>query len=233
MRIFAISDLHISFSTDKPMDIFGENWQNHFDKITADWQERVSDEDLVLIAGDTSWAMTLDEAKKDFEKLSELKGKKVIIRGNHDYWWTGYSKVKKALPANIFAIQNNALKFGEYIICGTRGWIVPEKQSELEDNEKYINRESIRLRMSLESAKKLRDKDKKIIVMTHFPPFNSKFEDSPFTEIISEYDVDLAIYGHLHGQNLRKEIVNKGKTNYYLTSCDYLEFKLLELTQKI
>lgn len=215
------------------MDIFGENWQNHFDKITADWQERVSDEDLVLIAGDTSWAMTLDEAKKDFEKLSELKGKKVIIRGNHDYWWTGYSKVKKALPANIFAIQNNALKFGEYIICGTRGWIVPEKQSELEDNEKYINRESIRLRMSLESAKKLRDKDKKIIVMTHFPPFNSKFEDSPFTEIISEYDVDLAIYGHLHGQNLRKEIVNKGKTNYYLTSCDYLEFKLLELTQKI
>lgn len=233
MRIFAISDLHISFSTDKSMDIFGENWQNHFDKITADWQERVSDEDLVLIAGDTSWAMTLDEAKKDFEKLSELKGKKVIIRGNHDYWWTGYSKVKKALPANIFAIQNNALKFGEYIICGTRGWIVPEKQSELEDNEKYINRESIRLRMSLESAKKLRDKDKKIIVMTHFPPFNSKFEDSPFTEIISEYDVDLAIYGHLHGQNLRKEIVNKGKTNYYLTSCDYLEFKLLELTQKI
>ena len=233
MRIFAISDLHISFSTDKPMDIFGENWQNHFDKITADWQERVSDEDLVLIAGDTSWAMTLDEAKKDFEKLSELKGKKVIIRGNHDYWWTGYSKVKKALPANIFAIQYNALKFGEYIICGTRGWIVPEKQSELEDNEKYINRESIRLRMSLESAKKLRDKDKKIIVMTHFPPFNSKFEDSPFTEIISEYDVDLAIYGHLHGQNLRKEIVNKGKTNYYLTSCDYLEFKLLELTQKI
>ena len=215
------------------MDIFGENWQNHFDKITADWQERVSDEDLVLIAGDTSWAMTLDEAKKDFEKLSELKGKKVIIRGNHDYWWTGYSKVKKALPANIFAIQNNALKFGEYIICGTRGWIVPEKQSELEDNEKYINRESIRLRMSLESAKKLRDKDKKIIVMTHFPPFNSKFEDSPFTEIISEYDVDLAIYGHLHGQNLRKEIVNKGKTNYYLTSWDYLEFKLLELTQKI
>ena len=174
--------------------------------------------------------MTLTR-QKDFEKLSELKGKKVIIRGNHDYWWTGYSKVKKALPANIFAIQNNALKFGEY------GWerevIVPEKQSELEDNEKYINRESIRLRMSLESAKKLRDKDKKIIVMTHFPPFNSKFEDSPFTEIISEYDVDLAIYGHLHGQNLRKEIVNKGKTNYYLTSCDYLEFKLLELTQKI
>ncbi|MFW5780413.1 MAG: metallophosphoesterase, partial [Bacillota bacterium] len=202
MRIFAISDLHLAFSTDKPMDIFGNQWKGHFDKIKEDWKEKVACDDLVLIAGDISWAMSLDDAKKDLEELSELKGKIVIIRGNHDYWWSGYSKVKSILPQNVYCIQNNALKFDNYIICGTRGWTVPEKQEDAQ-NDKYINRECIRLKMSLDEAKKLQTDNQKIILMMHYPPFNSKLENSLFTDIISDYDINTVVYGHLHGENIR------------------------------
>lgn len=228
MRIFAISDLHLSFSTDKPMDIFGAGWEGHFEQIKDDWQSRVSDEDIVLVAGDISWAMTLNDAKRDLDELGKLKGKIFMIRGNHDYWWNGYSKVKSILPENVFCIQNNALKCGDYIICGTRGWTVPERAADAD--EKYISRELLRLEMSLKEAQRLRTDNEKIILMIHYPPFNSRFEDSVFTEMISSYGIRIVVYGHLHGENIRfQQKVNKGITDYYLTSCDILKNKLLEL----
>ncbi|MDD4315840.1 MAG: metallophosphoesterase [Clostridia bacterium] len=229
MRIFAISDLHLSFSTDKPMDIFGAAWEGHFTQIKEDWQSRVSQDDVVLIAGDISWAMSLADAKKDLDELGKLNGNIFLIRGNHDYWWNGYSKVKSILPDNVFCIQNNAVKHGAFVICGTRGWTVPERADDAED--KYVNRELLRLDMSLKEAKRLATDGEKIILMMHYPPFNSKFEDSVFTDLIASYGITTVVYGHLHGENIRFKLkVNKGVTDYYLTSCDLLKNKLLELT---
>lgn len=232
MKVFAISDLHLATNTDKPMDIFGESWQSHFERIKTDWQNKVSDEDLVLIAGDISWAMKLEDAKADLEEIGKLSGKKVIIRGNHDYWWTSLAKVRKALPASVYSIQNDALKFEDIIVCGTRGWTVSEKATE--EEKKYIDRELIRLELSIKAAKKLKQNNEKIVLMMHYPPFNAKFQDSPFTEKIAQHGIKTVIYGHLHGGNGRfAPIVNKGDTDYFLTSCDMLDNKLIDLTDYI
>lgn len=229
MKIFAISDLHLSFSSDKPMDIFGDIWENHFDEIKLHWENKVSENDIVLIAGDISWAMNLCNAKIDLEEISKLKGKKIIIRGNHDYWWSSYAKVKSIVGESIFPLQNNAIKFENFIFCGTKGWTIPEKEIS-EENKKYIDREAIRLSLSLEEAKKLKTEDDEIIVLMHYPPFNCFYEDSVFTDIIKSYEIKTVIYGHLHGKDVRKKMkVNKGITNYFLTSCDQLNNKLLEL----
>lgn len=232
MRLFAISDLHLAFSVDKPMDIFGGAWEGYFENIKSDWTSRVTDDDVVLIAGDISWAMKLSDAQIDLNQIGKLKGKKVIIRGNHDYWWTSYTKVKQILPQNVFCIQNNAIKIDDIIICGTRGWTISENTEE--SDEKYINRELLRLQISITEAKKLQTDNQKIVVMMHYPPFNSKLADSVFTNYISEHNITTVVYGHLHGPNIRyMPVVNKGKTNYYLTSCDILDNKLLDLTDLI
>lgn len=230
MKIFAISDLHLSFSVDKPMDIFGNGWQNHFELIKADWEERVSGEDIVLIAGDTSWGMSLNEALPDIFEISKLKGHKYIIRGNHDYWWTSYSKITSLMPPKMNFIQNNALKNGGYIICGTRGWTIPDGTPPA-DELKYLEREKIRLELSLKQAASLRTDGEKIIALIHYPPFNVKYDDSDFTSLLSSYGVSAVVYGHLHGKNVRaKMLVDKGGIPYYLTSCDLLENKLLEIS---
>ena len=149
MKVFAISDLHLSINNPKPMDIFGPVWQGYLDKIFEDWKAKVSDEDLVLLAGDFSWAMKLEDTKEDFALLSSLPGKKIIIRGNHDYWWKSISAVRAFLPQNFYAIQNDAIKFGDIVVCGTRGWMVPERNSEQsEENKKIYDREVIRLELT-------------------------------------------------------------------------------------
>lgn len=232
MRIFAISDLHLSFSVNKPMDIFGGAWEGYFERIKSDWQNKVNEDDIVLVAGDISWALSLEDAQVDLAEIGKLKGNKILIRGNHDYWWSSYSKVKAILPNKVFCIQNDALKFDDVIICGTRGWTISENPEE--NDQKYINRELIRLEMSLKQAKKLQQNQEKIIVMLHYPPFNSKFQNSVFTDLIASYNITTVVYGHLHGENIRyKSVVNKGSTNYYLTSCDYLNNELLDLTELI
>lgn len=214
------------------MDIFGPRWDNHFEQIQQDWQSRVTNEDIVLVAGDISWAMSFEDAKKDLEEISKLNGKKFLIRGNHDYWWSSYKKITDWLPQDLYCIQNNAIKCGDYIICGTRGWAVPEK--EILEEKKYIDREAIRLEISIKEAKKLQQNNEKILLMMHYPPFNSQFENSVFTDIISSYDIATVVYGHLHGEHIRfLPVVNKGKTNYYITSCDLLKNKLLDLTDLI
>lgn len=230
MKVYAISDLHLCISGAKPMDIFGEKWENYLDKIKTDWQAKVSDDDVVLIAGDISWAMTEEEATKDLEFFNGLKGKKIIIRGNHDYWWTGISKVRKILPENVYAIQNDAIKIGEYIFCGSRGWTVPETEHLTEHDKKIYERELIRMDMALASAKVLQTNNEKIVVLIHFPPFNSKRQKNDFVTMFEKYGVDSVIYGHLHGKHSRN--YTKEKTNgitYYLTACDQVENQLVEI----
>ena len=231
MKIFAISDLHLSNSTDKPMDIFGIGWIDHWEKIKSDWINKVTESDAVLIAGDISWAININEAVNDLYEINELPGKKIIIRGNHDYWWSSYKKICD-LPLNsIYFIQNNAIKIENYVFCGTRGWEVPEaNETQTDENKKIYEREIIRLNLALSEAKKLAKSGEEIIGMIHYPPFNSKFENSPFTELFSEYGVKKVVYGHLHGGQARfKETVNKYQTDYYLTSCDFLQNKLIQL----
>ena len=233
MKVYAISDLHLTNSSDKPMDIFGGNWENYFEKIVADWRQKVSDDDIVLIAGDISWAMTIDNAKVDFDVLSELPGRKVIIKGNHDYWWSSYSKVKRMLPDGFFAIQNNAIKIDDFIFCGSRGWITATEKDTPEDIKIY-EREQIRLKMSLDDAKRLQTNNEEIIALTHYPPFNVKFEKSPFTDIFDEYGINKVVYGHLHGKDCRSQLIlNKNNTIYFLTSCDQINNTLVLISESL
>lgn len=224
MKIFAISDLHLSFDDQKPMNIFGSVWDNHWDDIVKNWNEKVGEEDIVLIAGDISWAMKLEEVKSDLDLIGALKGKKIIIRGNHDYWWSSYKKVKDILPESMYAIQNNAFKFGNYVICGTRGWSVPEIGVESDPQDvKLYEREKLRLEMSLKEAKSMQEEGDVIIAMMHFPPFNSRYLSSYYTDLFKEYGVHSVVYGHLHGAQSRTQLIyDKQGIKYYLTSCDKL-----------
>ena len=229
LKIFAISDLHLSFGSNKPMEVFGGNWENYLEQIQADWAEKVGDEDLVLIAGDISWAMKLEETKLDFEFLAKLKGKKVIIRGNHDFWWSSISNVRDRLPENVFAIQNDAMKFGDVIICGTRGWTVPEDiNNQSAEDEKIYKRELIRLELTLQSAQKLRQNGEQIICMIHYPPFNSSRKESEFTALFEKFGVSKVVYGHLHGGKSRANLqLTINNIEYYLTSCDQINNRLV------
>ena len=230
MKIYAISDLHISTNTDKPMDVFGGNWVGYLDKIKEDWSNKVSDDDLVLIGGDISWAMDINDAKIDVESFSFLKGKKIMIKGNHDYWWSGIGKVRDMLPENCFALQNDSIRVDGVVICGSRCWSVPGSPDFNEQDNKIYLREQERLKLSLKSAKKLLQEGDKLIALIHFPPFNVQRESSAFTDIFEEYGVDAVVYGHLHGKNVRADkLLIKNGIKYYLTSCDQVENKLTEI----
>ena len=230
MKIYAISDLHISTSTDKPMDVFGGNWVGYMDKIRADWQSKVQDDDIVLIGGDISWAMKIEDAKLDLDSLRDLKGKVVMIKGNHDYWWSGIGKVRDIMPPSFYALQNDSIKFGNTIICGSRCWCVPGSPDFTEQDRKIYNRETERLKLSLKSAVKDRQEGDKLIALVHYPPFNVRRENSAFTEIFEEYKVDAVVYGHLHGKDVRSDkLLIKNGIKYFLTSCDQVENKLTEI----
>ena len=230
MKVFAISDLHLSINNPKPMDIFGPAWDNYIDAIKLDWQQKVSPDDIVIIAGDISWAMSLSDAVVDLEYISKTLGvgKKVIIRGNHDYWWDTISKVRKQLPENVYAIQNDSIKFDGVVLCGTRGWVLPETKTLEPQDQKIVDREAIRLEMTLKSAQEKATNGEEIICIMHYPPFNSRREDSPFTKLIEQYGVKKVVYGHLHGTGGKSDlVVHKNGVTYYLTSCDKLSNQLV------
>ncbi len=230
MKVFAISDLHLSINNPKPMDIFGPVWDNYLEDIEKDWAEKVSDDDLVLLAGDLSWAMKLEDAKSDIDYVAKLKGNKVIIRGNHDYLWGTISGVRNNLGPNFYAVQNDSIKIGDYIICGSRGWTVPEIRELGQEDKKIYDRELIRLEMSLKSAKEKQQNGEKIICMIHFPPFNTKREDTGFTQLFEKYGITTVVYGHLHGNFPKSDlVVEKNGVTYYLTSCDKTKNKLVEI----
>ena len=230
MNVFAISDLHLSINNPKPMDIFGPVWDDYIDKIIKDWNEKVTDDDVVLLPGDLSWAMKLDDAKVDIEIISKLKGKKILLKGNHDYWWSTISKVRNVLPDNMYAIQNDCLEIGDYIFCGSRGWIVDNTKMTSSNDKKILDRELIRLEMSLQSANKKLAPGKKIICLMHFPPFDKYNNPTVFTKLIEKYNIKTVVYGHLHGKMLNIEkIININGTNYYLASCDMVGNKLVKI----
>lgn len=232
MKIFAISDLHLCLSGAKPMDIFGGAWENYLEEIKTDWNQKVSNEDIVLMAGDMSWALKLEEATKDLEYLNSLNGKKIIVRGNHDYWWKSISALRSELPKSIYPLQNDAIKYENFIFCGTRGWSLPEPNKPYtQEDEKLYKREVIRLELSLMSAKALKtNKDDKIICLIHYPPFNSKLEENEFTKLLQKYEVNKVVYGHLHGKNSRAvNYININGIDYFLTSCDKLNNKLIQI----
>lgn len=226
MKVFAISDFHLSINNPKPMDIFGEVWNNYLEEITAFWQENITDDDVVLIAGDISWAMKMEAVVPDLEYLSKFAGKKVLLRGNHDYWWHSISALRKILPSDMYAIQNDSLRIGNLLLCGSRGWTTPEVKTFSDDDKKIYDRELIRLKLSLDEMQSKRKDDDKVVVMMHFPPFNSKFESSPFTQLIASYKPDKVVYGHLHGKGVKaKSKVVVDGVEYLLTSCDLIANK--------
>ena len=230
MKIYAISDLHISTNTNKPMDVFGGNWIDYLNKIRTDWEQKVNDDDLVLVGGDISWAMNIDDAAKDIESFANLKGKKILIKGNHDYWWSGIGKVRDMLPEGFYALQNDCLRFDGVVVCGSRCWSVPGSPDFTENDKKLYLRETERLKLSFKAAEKLKQDGDKLIALVHYPPFNVRREDSEFTKIFEEYGVDSVVYGHLHGKSVRADkLVVKNGVKYYLTSCDQVDNKLTEI----
>lgn len=232
MKIFAISDLHLSVNNPKPMDIFGPVWDNYIEKIFLDWKEKVSEDDIVLLAGDFSWAMKIEDAVADFKLLEDLPGKKVIIRGNHDYWWKSISAVRNILPKNMWAIQNDAIRFDGVVICGTRGWQVAENDSKTSpEDQKIFDREVLRLDMTLTAGEKLLAENDKLICMMHYPPMNFAKEDSSFSRLIEKHGVKSVVYGHLHGYKNPCLVFEKNGVNYYLTSCDETKNQLVLIEQ--
>ena len=230
MKIFSISDLHLSINNSKPMNIFGPVWEGYLDKIVFDWKSKVTDQDVVLLAGDLSWAMKLEDAKEDLKFLEKLPGKKIIIKGNHDYWWSTISKVRSNLPKNVFALQNDCIEIEDIIFCGTRGWLI-EGDSATSQDKKIFDRELIRLEMSLKTAKQKQTKGQRIVCLMHYPPFDKYGNPTKFTKLIEEYNVTSVVYGHLHGKvPFAKQKLVLNDVAYYLTSCDMVGNKLIEVS---
>lgn len=227
MALYIIGDLHLSFGGDKPMEVFGAHWDKHFDKIKEDWLDKVTNEDTVIIPGDISWAISFNGAFEDLNWIESLPGKKIIFKGNHDYWWVSKTKMDPVFKTINF-VHNTYGVYKDYAICGTRGWICPGDNFSEED-ERVYKRELIRLELSIKEA--IKNGFSKIVGVLHFPPTNEHKSPSGFTEIFERYGIGHVIYGHVHGKgNFRNAL--KGEyhgVNYYLTSCDYLDFKLLKL----
>lgn len=228
MKVFAISDLHLSFAVEKPMDIFGDGWQNHFERVSEDWRARVGEEDLVLLGGDISWGMNTEQAAPDYAAIAALPGKKAVVKGNHDLYWGSLSKMQTAFPKFAF-LQNNCLRFENVLVVGSRGWTIPTEESDAHDVAIY-RRELIRLELSLSHAERVRTPDDKVVAMLHYPPFDAKYADSEVTELLAKHRVDAVTYGHLHGKNSRvTPVLEKQGIKYYITSCDLVANTLVRI----
>ena len=231
MAIWAISDLHLSLNSDKPMDVFGDHWIGHHDRMAENWDRLVGEDDLVLVPGDNSWALKLEEAAKDLQWIHERPGTKMLLKGNHDYWWTAIGKVRKAMPDSLRGLQNDTLEWGDYRIAGARLWNQPGHKRFTADDEKIYLREIERLKLSLDLAAKQCAKDgKELIIMVHYPPFR-EHRPSVYTEMIEAVNTRTCIYGHLHGTNSHKRAFQgeHNGVNYQLVACDYLNFTPVKL----
>ncbi len=225
MSIYALSDLHLSLGTDKPMDVFGDKWENYSEKIYENWQSIVTKDDLVIVPGDVSWGTYLEDAVRDFDFLDKLNGQKVIMKGNHDYWWTTLRKMEKFLEDNEFEtiriVHNTAIEFENTAICGTRGWTLQETDNK--ENIKIVDRERKRLILSLEEARRL--KKDRIVVGMHYPPIDNTGADNGFIEIMKNYGVSCCVYGHLHSYAQKNAVVGVvDGIELKLVACDYVNF---------
>ncbi|MCL1964416.1 MAG: metallophosphoesterase [Firmicutes bacterium] len=234
MNVYAISDLHLPGGNLKPMDIFGPHWANHFARVEADWRARVRDGDVVLLPGDTCWAMQLSGALEDLAAIGALPGRKVLLRGNHDYWWSSISRVRSALPEGMAALQHDAVRFGDAVICGARGWLCPGSAPLPAEDAKIYARELVRLSLSLAAADKLCGQGPVWrIAMLHYPPFADKDQPTEVTALLSRYGVADAVYGHLHGAGLTGAFAGEmDGVRYHQVSCDGLGFSLYRLQRR-
>ena len=229
MSIYATADLHLSGEPPaKPMEIFGEHWRGHKEKIKADWLRRVAPQDTVIICGDISWAQNLDAAFPDLAWLAELPGSKILLRGNHDYWWSSLAKMRKRFGSGFEFLQNNCLLTEGIAICGSRGWLLPTAEGFTPEDEKILKREAIRLELSLEAAKKACAKS--IVVCLHYPPLFKEDERNLLTELLEKYAVTSCVFGHIHGELGASifEGIRRG-ISYKLVSCDTQDFRLYKL----
>ncbi len=221
MKLFAISDLHLPFGADKPMDIFG-GWDNYTKRLQNNWQKIVEAEDTVIIPGDLSWAMKLSEALPDFEFLNNLNGNKIILKGNHDYWWSTASKINAFLGENkldtVKILHNNAYKVGKYAICGSRGWVYDGTS---EFDEKVILRECGRIEASLKSALELGGEIK---LFLHYPFAYGDYVCKEIYELLKKYGVKDVYFGHIHGSGRNKILKEYGGIKLHTLSCDLIDF---------
>lgn len=219
MSIYTISDLHLSLSSDKPMDIFG--WQNHTEQIKANWQRMVKKEDTVILPGDFSWGLKLEETLEDFKFLEKLNGKKILLKGNHDLWWSTVKKVNEFFRQNeitsVELLFNNAIPVEDRAVCGTRGWMF----SASEADKKIINREAGRLERSLAAAV---NTGLKPLVFMHYPPAYADEHCDEIIEILKRFSVDSVYYGHIHGNGFNNAIAEYDGIKLKLVSCDCMNF---------
>ena len=236
MSVYIIGDLHLSFGEDKPMSIFGPNWEKHSEKIKQDWLNKVRPEDTIFLAGDFSWATYLEDTYADFSYLNSLPGKKILLKGNHDYWWTTVTAMKRYLQEkkieNVDFLFNNSYEIENKIFVGTRGWALLDS----ENSQKMINREAARLELSIKSAIEQFGEDKEIIAIMHYPPIsnscmkNEYTYNSKFLDIMKKYNIKKCYYGHLHGSSHKDAIEGEIEgINFKLISADYLDFKLCKI----
>ena len=228
MRIFAIADTHLSGQPPtKPMEVFGPHWQNHWEKIKTDWLSRVAPTDTVLLAGDISWAMRLDAALPDLQAIAGLPGRKILIRGNHDYWWSTLHKLNSAMGEKLTFLHNTFQAAGEMAVCGSRGWLCPGDQTCADDTAIY-ERELQRTQASLEAAERAGYQRK--ILMLHYPPVNERHDPSGFTALFAPYGVEICVYGHLHSDSAVKAPTGHiSGASCHLVACDALDFKLKQI----
>lgn len=230
MSLFVMGDLHLSLGSDKPMDVFGPVWEDHAEKIRYNWQRIVGENDTVVLCGDCSWGMSLQNALPDFQFIQALPGKKYLLKGNHDYYWDTVSKMRRFFAENRITsmdfIHNNAFLYGETALCGTRGWFSDEEEK-THDRMIYL-RELGRLRASLEAGKALGAKE--LIVFLHYPPVMPDFRYKEITDMMSQYGVKDCFYGHLHGAGLQSA-VNKqvDGIRYHCISADHVKFIPLKI----
>ena len=221
MALYAIGDLHLSFSCNKSMEVFGDAWKDYVSRLEASLS-CLTEEDTIILAGDTSWGMSLQEAEADFRFLDRFPGRKLLLKGNHDYWWTTVSKMKRFLEEreirSLDFLHNNAFTYGDYALCGTRGWFLEEDQRP--HNAKVLAREVGRLEASLKAAE-----GKPILCFLHYPPLYQGYECPEILETLKKYHVRHCCYGHLHGPTIRRRLEgNRSGIEFSLISADYLGF---------
>lgn len=235
MSLYVIADLHLSTldSTNKSMEVFGRRWDGYMTRIKNNWERLVTDEDTVVIPGDVSWALSLDEAVSDLKFIDSLPGKKILGKGNHDFWWCTMKKheelFKKHEINTISFLFNNAHETDEYIIAGTRGWYQDEDAKNAPDNadfDKLVNREAQRLRTSLNSAVKLKESspEKEIVVFMHFPPYWSGKACDGLMDVLKEFQIKRVYFGHIHGNYSEPPSFTYDGIEMHIISADYIQF---------
>lgn len=226
MAIFAIADLHLSGNPPtKPMDCFSPGWKNHWQKIRTAWQKSITDQDTVLIAGDISWAMKWTQAIEDLAAIDDLPGRKILVRGNHDYWWTTVGKMNQLRPDRLCFLHNNFYAAQtDWAICGSRGWITPGDPCFRSEDEVIFQRELSRIELSLTAAKKAGFA--KLLLMLHFPPLYLTETQNALTALLEQFSVQICVYGHIHGDAINMAPQEKiGGAACHLVACDALNFQ--------